>query len=160
MKLGTKRKSIIRFLAIMSLLIFFMPFFQMCSDENLKRESGFIKTHSITKTEKEKEIAFQKAKKDFSISGYELAMSFEPTFLGFTAIMFLNITIAVCVFRRHYKLLFFSFINLFIIITSIVAFGLSLPGLTQIRYGMILCLLNAVLLFYFIYREGEVKYHS
>jgi len=136
-----------------------MPFFQTCSDKNI-RESRFIKSYSVAKTETEKEIAFQKAKENFSISGYDLAMSFEPVFSGFTIIMLLNITIAVCVFRRHYNLLLLSFINVFTIIFSLVALGLTLPGLSQIRYGMILCLVNSIFLFYFIYREGEIKYHT
>ncbi|MFB9109584.1 hypothetical protein [Flavobacterium gyeonganense] len=143
----------------MSLLIFFLPFFQMCSDENIK-SSRFIKSYSAAKTNQEKEIAFQKTKKDFSLSGYDLAMSFEPVFSGFTAIMFLNITIFICVLRKHYNLIFFCLINLFIIITSLIALALSFPFLTEIRYGLILCLTNASLLFYFIYRDQEITYGS
>ena len=150
-----KKNNITRFLAILSLLIFFLPFFQMCSDKNIK-ESGFIKSYTNAKTQHEKEIAFQQSKKDFSLSGYELAMSFEPGLLGFTAIMFLNISIVICIFRKHKIVLFLSFINLLIIVSSFIAIVLIFLGLSQIRYGMFLCLVNSLLLFCFIYREQEM----
>jgi len=77
------RKNIIKFLSTVSLLIFFLPFFQTCSDKTIKSESSFLRSYAISKTESEKEIAFQKAKRDFSISGYELAISCEPIFFRF-----------------------------------------------------------------------------
>ncbi|RZL44129.1 MAG: hypothetical protein EOP00_21175 [Pedobacter sp.] len=149
-----------RFLAAMSLLIFFMPFFRTCSDKEIKSGSVLIKSaRSGLKTKEEKEIAFQKAKKDFSVSGYDIALSLEPETLGFTAIMILNITMLVCFLRRHYNLLLLCFLNLFIIISSIVALILMLPGFGQIRYGMYLCLVNSILLFYFVYKEQETPYN-
>lgn len=126
----------------------------MCSDKNIKT-SGFIKPHTNAKTEQEKEVAFQQNKEDFSLSGYELAMSFESVFLGFTAIMFLNITIVICIFRKHKIVLLLSFLNLLIIISSFIALALMLLGLSQVRYGMFLCLINSLLLFCFLYREQE-----
>lgn len=154
-----KKNNVTKFLAILSLLIFFLPFFQMCSDRNIK-ENGFIKAYSNAKTQKEKEIAFEKSKKDFSVSGYELAMSFEPEFSGFTAIMILNFTICICALRGHKKLLFFSFLNLALIIFSFVMLVFALPGLGQIRYGMYACVINALFLFYFIYKDQETAYNS
>lgn len=158
--MNLKRKNIIRFLSTISLMIFFLPFFQMCSDKTIKEESGFIRAYGNAKTEKDKEIAFKKAKSDFSISGYDLAMTFEPTLLSFTAIMFLNFTIWICAFRGHRKLLFLSFLNLAIIIFSFVMVIFALPGLGEIRYGMYACLTNALLLFYFIYRDQETAYNT
>lgn len=152
-----KKNNITRFLAILSLLIFFLPFFQMFSDKNIK-ESGLIRSYTNAKTQQEKEIAFQQSKEDFSLSGYELAMSFESGLLGFTAIMFLNITIVICIFRKHKIVFLLSFLNLLIIISSFVAIALMLLGLAQIRYGMFLCLVNSLLLFYFLYREQEEVY--
>lgn len=149
------RNSIIRILAISSLLIFFLPFFQMCSDKNIK-ENRFIKSYTKEKTEKEKEIAFNQNKKDLSINGYELAMLFEPKTFSFTAIMFLNFTICISVLRGHKKLLFLSFLNLIFILFSFIILLFTLPGFGQIRYGMYACLLNALLLFYFIYKENEI----
>lgn len=144
------RNTITRFLAISSLLIFFLPFFQMCSDRNIK-ENGFIKAYSNAKTQKEKETAFEQSKNDFSLTGYELAMIFEPEFLSFTAIMVLNFTICICIFRRHTKLLFLSFLNLVFILFSFVMLVVTLPGFGQIRYGMYACIINAIIiLFYFI----------
>ncbi len=153
------RNRIIRFLSIVSLLIFFLPFFQMCSDENIKG-NGFIKKYANAKTEEEKEKAFLQSKKDFSISGYELAMTFDSVCLGFTAIMFLNFTICICVFRRHKQLLLLSFLNLLFVLFSFVMLVFALPGLGQIRYGMYACVVNALLLFYFIYKENETAYNS
>ena len=144
----------------MSLLIFFMPFFQMCSDKTIKEESSFFKSYSSAKTEQEKKIAFQKVKKDFSLSGYDLAMSFEPVLSGFTIILILNITIWVCVFRGHKKLIFLALLNLVLILISFVILIISFPVLGQIRYGMYACLINASLLFYFIYKDQETAYNS
>ncbi len=132
----------------------------MCSDKTIKEESGFIKAYGNAKSEKDKEIAFKKAKRDFSISGYDLAMSFEPNLLSFTAIMFLNFTIWICALRSHRKLLFLSFLNLAIIVFSFVMVIFALHGLEQIRYGMYACVTNALLLFYFIYKDQEKAYNS
>lgn len=151
------RNTVIRFLAISSLLIFFLPFFQMCSDKNI-RENQFLKSYSNAKTKKEKEIAFEKSKRDFSLSGYELAISFEPEFLSFTAIMFLNFTICISVLRNHKQLLLLSFLNLVIILFSFFLLLFTLPHFGQIRYGMYLCVVNALLLFYFIYKEQETAF--
>src|SRR6478752_6538036 len=114
--LHKRRKTVIRFLASLSLLIFFTPFFQMCSDENIRGTSAFLKTYKTAETDEEREIAFKEAKKGFSLSGYDLAMSFEPIFAGFTLIMFINITLWICFLRNHYKILFLCFLNLSIII--------------------------------------------
>ncbi|MDX6183172.1 hypothetical protein SGQ44_13400 [Flavobacterium sp. Fl-77] len=149
------RKNIIRFLASLSMLIFFSPFFQMCSDKSIKRSSSFIKSYHNAETAKEKEIAFEKAKKDFSLSGYDLAMSFEPVLLSFTLIMFLNITLLVCFIRKHYNQLFLCFLNLSAILLSFIVLIFTLPNLGQIRYGIFLCLINSMLLFYFVYKEQE-----
>lgn len=149
------RKNIIRFLASLSMLIFFSPFFQMCSDKTIKESSSFIKSYNKAETAKEKEIAFQRAKKDFSLSGYDLAMSFEPVFLSFTLIMILNITLLVCFFRKHYNQLFLCFLNLSVILLSFIVLLFALPNLGQIRYGIFLCLMNSIILFYFVYKEQE-----
>jgi hypothetical protein len=149
------RKNIIRLLASLSMLIFFSPFFQMCSDKSIKESSSFIKSYHKAETAKEKEIAFERAKKDFSLSGYDLAMSFEPVFLSFTLIMFLNITLLVCFIRKHYNQLFLCFLNLSAILLSFIVLIFALPNLGQIRYGIFLCLINSILLFYFVYKEQE-----
>jgi hypothetical protein len=155
-----RRKTVIRFLASISLLVFFLPFFQMCSDENIRAESAFLKTYKNAENEEQKEIAFKKSKKEFSLSGYDLAMSFEPIFWVFTLIMVINITLWVCFFRKHYKLLFLCFLNLSIIIVSLLVLAFSLPNIGQIRYGIFLCLINSSLLFYFVYKECEETAYS
>lgn len=149
------RKNIIRFLAGLSMMIFFSPFFQMCSDKSIKESSSFINSYHNSETAKEKEIAFERAKKDFSLSGYDLAMSFEPVSLSFTLIMVINITLLVCFIRKHYNQLFLCFLNLSAILLSFIVLIFALPNLGQIRYGMLLCLINSMLLFYFVYKEQE-----
>ena len=149
------RKNIIRFLASLSILIFFSPFFQMCSDKSIKESSSFIKSYHKAETAKEKEIAFERSKMDFSLSGYDLAMSFESVFLSFTLIMCLNITLLVCFIRKHYNQLFLCFLNLSAIILSFIVLIFALPNLGQHRYGIFLCLINSILLFYFVYKEQE-----
>lgn len=149
------RKTIIRFLASLSMLIFFSPFFQMCSDKGIKESSGFIKSYHKTETAKEKKLAFERAKKAYSLSGYDLAMSFEPVFLSFTIIMFLNITLLVCFLRKHYNQLFLCFLNLVAILLSFIVLIFALPYFGQIRYGMFLCLINSIFLFFLVYKEQE-----
>jgi hypothetical protein len=150
-----KRKLIIRFLAIIGLLIFFLPFFQACSDDTIKSSSSFFRSNHNAETDTEKEITFEKTKKDLTLSGYDLAMLFEPVMYGFTTIMIINITLLVCFFRNHYNQLILCFINLLIIFSSILIMVFTLSGLGQIRYGMYLCLINSTLLFYFVYKEQE-----
>lgn len=127
----------------------------MCSDKSIKENPSFIKSYHKAETAKERETAFKKAKKDFSLTGYDLAMSFEPVFLSFTVIMVVNITLFVCFIRRHYKQLFLCFLNLSAIILSLIVLIFALPNFGQIRYGIFLCLINSILLFYFVYKEQE-----
>ena len=127
----------------------------MCSDKSIKESSSFIKSYHKAQSTKEKDIAFERAKKDFTLSGYDLAMSFEPTFLSFTLIMFLNITLLICFIRKHYNQLFLCFLNLFTIILSFIVLIFALPNFGQIKYGIFLCLINSMLLFYFVYKEQE-----
>lgn len=149
------RKTIIRFLASLSMLIFFSPFFQMCSDKGIKESSGFIKSYHKTETAEEKKLAFERAKKAYTLSGYDLAMSFEPVFFSFTIIMFLNITLLVCFLRKHYNQLFLCFLNLVAILLSFIVLIFALPYFGQIRYGMFLCLINSMFLFFLVYKEQE-----
>ena len=153
--INNKRKSIIRFLSGISLLIFFLPFFQMCSDENIKTQSSFIKSYSMNKAESDKERAFREAKKDFSLTGYDLAMSIEPIFLSFTLVMFVNIALLVCFLRRHYNQLLLCFINSLLIIISMIVLSTLFWSLSEIRYGLYLCLMNSLGLLYFVYKEQE-----
>ncbi len=127
----------------------------MCSDKKIKESSILIKSYHKAQTAKEKEIAFERAKKNFSLSGYDLAMSFEPVFISFTIILFVNITLLVCFIRKHYNQLFLCFLNLSAILLSFIVLIFALPYLGQIRYRMFLCLINSTLLFYFVYKEQE-----
>lgn len=153
---GNQRK-LIRLLAIVSLLIFFLPFFQTCSDKSIKEDSFIFKSYSGAETETEKERSFQEAREHFTLSGYELAMSFEPIFIGFTLTMIINIAVLVCFYRRHYNQLFLCFLNAFIILLSLIILFFSLPNLGQIRYGLYLSVINSFMLLYFVYREQETN---
>lgn len=152
------RKQNIRFLSVIGLLLFFLPFFQTCSDETIKSSSSFIKSYSSAKTEEEKEIAFQDAKKDFSISGVDLAMTFEKEFVGFSIMLICSITLIVCFFRGHYSQIFITLINVittFIMISFLFIFSM----VSEIRYGLYLYFLNSIYLFYLVYKEqSEANY--
>lgn len=146
------RKQNIRFLSVIGLLLFFLPFFQTCSDEIIRSNSSFIKSYSLAKTEKEKEIAFQGAKKDFSISGVDLAMTFEKEFIGFSIMLVCSITLLICFFRGHYGQIFITLINLvttFIMISFLFMFSV----VSEIRYGLYLYFLNSIYLFFLVYKE-------
>ncbi len=154
-----RRKSI-RLLSIIGVLLFFLPFFQTCSDEAIKSSSGFIRSYSSAKTDLEKEDAFKSAKKDFSMSGVDLAMTFEKEFIGFTIMLICSITLLVCFFRKHYNQFFLSFINVvatFLMILLLLIFS----EVSEIRYGLYFYFINSVLLFYFVYKEqSEQNYNT
>lgn len=155
-----RRRHGIRLLSVIGFLLFFLPFFQACSDETIKSSSSFIKSYSSAKTEAEKEIAFKEAKKDFSMSGVDLAMTFEKEFIGFTIMLMCSITLLVCFFRKQYNQFFLSFINVvttFLMILLLLIFS----EVSEIRYGLYFYFINSVLLFYLVYKEqSEQNYNT
>jgi len=152
----SNQRKLIRLLSSVSLLIFFLPFFQTCSDKSIREDSFIFKSYSGAKTEKEKELSFQEAKKSFTLSGYDLAMSFTPIFSGFTLTMIINIILFVCFYRGCYNQLFMCYLNTFVILLSFIILLFTLPNLGQIRYGLCLSLINSFMLLYFVYREKEI----
>ena len=146
------RRQGIRLLSVVGLLMFFLPFFQACSDKTIRESSSFFKDFASEKTEAEKELAFEKTKKDLSITGLDLAMNFEKEFIGFTIMLMCSITLLVCFFRGHYGQTFLTFINLittFLMVSVLLMYSVIL----EIRYGLYLYFLNSIYLFYLVYKE-------
>ncbi|WPO79634.1 hypothetical protein [Flavobacterium sp. KACC 22761] len=146
-------KNIKRVLSTFGILIFFLPFFQTCSDESLKSKNTIFKTKSDS-SEWEKIVAFEKAKEKATVTGYDLALDFEISVLSiFTIIMFLNFIIWVFTLR-NFEISMLAFLNTFLSFIAFVLLCITIP-FGQFRYGMFLFQLNSLVLFYFICREGK-----
>jgi hypothetical protein len=148
------RPFIIRLLAIFSILIFFLPFFQACDDETLRDNSSFIKGYTSAKTDGEKEIVIKDAKDSFTLTGYDLAFMVEYESAAFSLMMVVNIVILVCVLRKMYKLLSICFLNIAAIIFALIMLTIY-SSLGQFRFGFFLYLINFIILSILIYQENE-----
>lgn len=146
-------KNTKRILSTFGILIFFLPFFQMCSDETLKKGPAIFKNQSVIKDGLlEKNVAFQKAKKNVTLTGYNLALDFEFSVLSiFTIIMFLNFIIWVFTLR-NFEISLLPFLNMFLSLIALVVLLLTIP-FGQLRYGIFLFQLNSLLLSYFVFKE-------
>ncbi|TDP01030.1 hypothetical protein EV145_105414 [Flavobacterium sp. 245] len=145
-------KNIKRILSTFGILIFFLPFFQMCSDESLKSKPAFFKTQSDSQDQLEKNVAFEKAKKNATLTGYDLALVLEISLSSiFTVMMMLSFIIWVFTLR-NFEISILSFLNMLLSLIAIIALITILP-FGQLRYGIILFQLNSVLLFYFVCKE-------
>ncbi|MBF4515957.1 hypothetical protein IRZ71_06370 [Flavobacterium sp. ANB] len=145
-------KNIKRILSTAGILLFFLPFFQMCSDSSLKTRNLVFKSQSDSRNQLEKNRDFEQAKKSATLTGYDLALNFEISVLSiFTVIMFLNFIIWVFTFQ-NFEIGILTFLNAllslvaFIILVSIIPFG-------QLRYGIFLFQLNSLLLCYFVFKK-------
>lgn len=148
----TSGKNIKRILSTLGILIFFLPFFQMCSDETLKTRPAIFKNQSETKDRLEKNIALEKAKKNATLTGYNLALDFEVSPLSiFTVIMFLNFIIWVFTFR-NFEISLLPFLNIFLSLIALLVMVVTIP-FGQLRYGIFLFQLNSLLLCYFVFKE-------
>ncbi|MHC0443408.1 hypothetical protein [Flavobacterium sp. 3-210] len=145
-------KNIKRILSTFGILIFFLPFFQMCSNGSLKSRPAIFKNQSNTQDPLEKEVAFEKAKKNATLTGYDLALDFEISVLSiFTIITFLNFIIWVFTLR-NFEIGILSFLNTMLSLIAIVVLCLTIP-FGQLRYGIFLFQLNSLLLCYFVFKE-------
>ncbi|WP_431243143.1 hypothetical protein ACQ9BO_26805 [Flavobacterium sp. P21] len=145
-------KNIKRVLSTFGILIFFLPFFQMCSHDSLKSPSEIFRTHSDSQDPLKKNEAFEKAENSASLTGYDLALDFEISVLSiFTIIMFLNFIIWVFTLR-NFEISMLAFLNTFLSFIAFVLLCIAIP-FGQFRYGMFLFQLNSLALFYFVCRE-------
>ncbi|KUJ60993.1 hypothetical protein AR687_14800 [Flavobacteriaceae bacterium CRH] len=147
-----QNKNIRRILSTFGIMLFFLPFFQMCSDETLKTNPGIFKTQSGSQSQLESNTAFEEAKKSAILTGYDLALNAEISVLSiFTVIMFLNFIIWVFTLR-NFEISILIFLNTLLSIIALVTLVVILP-FGQLRYGIFLFQLNSLLLFCFIFKE-------
>lgn len=145
-------KNIKRILSTFGILIFFLPFFQMCSDETLKSRPAIFKNQPDSQDQLEKNAAFDKAKKNATLTGYNLALDFEISPLSiFTVIMFLNFIIWVFTLR-NFEISMLTFLNMLLSLIALILLSFTIP-FGQFRYGIFLFQLNSLLLFYFVWKE-------
>lgn len=145
-------KNIKRLLSTFGILIFFLPFFQMCSDETFKTRPAIFEKQSENQDLLKKDAAFEKAKKNATLTGYNLALDFEISVLSvFTIIMFLNFIIWVFTLR-NFEISILPFLNAFLSLIAFFVLLLTIP-FGQFRYGIFLFQLNSLLLCYFVYKE-------
>lgn len=145
-------KNIKKILSTFGILIFFLPFFQTCSDSSLKSRSAIFKNHSNSEDQFQKNVAFEKAKKRATLTGYELAL--DPgisVFSIFTVIMFLNFIIWVFTLR-NFEISMLSFLNMLLSLVALVVLCFTIP-FGQFRYGIFLFQLNSLLLCYYVFKE-------
>lgn len=144
-------KNIKRILSTIGIMLFFLPFFQMCSDESLKTKPLIFKSQSDSQNELQKNIAFEEAKKSATLTGYDLALNCEISVWSiFTVIMILNFIIWVFTLR-YFEIGILVFLNtllslIALILVLIIPFG-------QLRYGFFIFQLNSLLLCYFVFKE-------
>ncbi len=169
-----KTQSIIRILAGLSFLIFICPFFQMCSDNQLKK-GGFKRENiDVTTSQYEKELQLKKHQEEVTFNGYEMGYYiFKPdggesefkfkdlldiqfyAFFSYIIIMILSILIFAFSFRSKYKvILFLSLANILLAVGSMAIFyfegGLDDPA--QIKFGYYIFLMNSIAIIAFCNR--------
>jgi hypothetical protein len=146
-------KNIKRILSTFGVMLFFLPFFQMCSDSSLKTKPAIFKSQSDYQTQLKGNAAFEEAKDRATLTGYDLALNFEISFLSiFTIIMFLNLIIWVFALR-NFEISILVFLNTLLMLIGLVTLIAIIP-FGQLRYGIFLFQLNSLLLFYFVIK-GE-----
>ena len=171
MKENLRLKSLIGF----SLLIFLLPFLQTCSDKRIrdsqkqksvttetKITSKFNQVKESQKQKMDKEVWFEKAKKDNTVNAYVLGFShyynFEISnfkdkqfyiFSNFTLIILLTIVMLIISFLKKIKqIVILSSINLLLLtITTISLYLIEfIEDYKQIKYGYYLFALNSILI--------------
>jgi hypothetical protein len=144
-----KTQNIIRILAGLSFLIFFCPFFQMCSDRS---PINILRTDSI-----------EQHTDDLTLNAYELSLFVcGLPWLGFffAAIVIFSVIIFIRSFTdSSFSFRFFCYMNL------IMAFGFLLVGLIcfllndirQIKYGFYLFLINTIVIIILCKRQYNLQ---
>ena len=166
-------QNIIRLLSGLTFLIFFCPFFQMCSDSShLKKtlaEQPKTQTEIIREKERqEKEL--REFKKAWTYSGYKMATYiFEPkalkkitpedlldstfyTFLSFTLTLIISIFIFIQSLRKKFTAVYKpALLNLLFAVIPIAIFLIDgvLEELSQIKFGYYLFIINTIALIIF-----------
>lgn len=165
------KHNIVRILAGLSFLIFFCPFFQMCSESSrLKKEfAEKPKTQSEIIKEKEKQekdsIEFSK---EFTFSGYEMGsyifthdekISTDDLkddgfiiFFSYSLVLLFSLFILLAASTNKIKpVYYFSIVNLFLGIISLIMLITEeiIVIISQIKFGYYLFILNTLALIIF-----------
>lgn len=172
----------IRSLAIFSFVIFFLPFVQMCSDNDLKKmekrevkidqNGNDIVSEINDSTDKKSQEHLSLKKKDATKNFYfistlmleettkikNIGMSDVPV-LGFTVILFLSILVLLFSFTNKFKIvLVLSVLNLTILLVSTLILYLNIiENINQIKIGYYLFVLNTLAIIYFSRRLIKQK---
>lgn len=143
----TLRVRIIKRLTLISLVLFFLPFFQTCSDDNI-RNRPFMKVE-MPDSKESRLKAFLEKKRELTHNGYGLAFSvfkdlsinpFEINylFLPFTVIMILIFLAVFYAYKEKIKkVLILNIIILLLLLGSLIwhYLGDLLEDINQIKLG-------------------------
>lgn len=139
-----KTTNIIRLLAGLSFLIFFCPFFQMCSDDMM------LKRHPLTKEQ------LDLRKQSITADAYELSIfknlnpynEQETNWMDifFSVIIVSSIFILIKSLNRQLTYLsLLCYLNLFLAVGFLIsALGTLFENLNQIKYGYYLFIINTI----------------
>ena len=180
------KANIIRFLVGINLFIFLLPFFNMCSTSNLKKEHQQISTNisndtTISASEKKEllqteKYRFNSQKKSIdsnTLNGYELGSlpfrkaemkMFKDAFfyfsICFTVLIISSIITVFLVWKDRYKpaqLFVVTSIAVLIISLLIPLFTNTLQHLDQIKIGYYALFFNLLLTFWMLSGELQTK---
>lgn len=175
-------KIIIRFLSGLTFLIFFCPFFQMCSDEAIKTSP--LKEFSIKNGTPKKEAdslltifykkKIEQGRKEYTFNAYQIT---KKAFIDNLAldifdyldeidiygslcyplfIIFSSIGLFFSLKSKFNRTRIFNYVNITLIILSIFFFYLKeglLEDINQIKIGYYLFFLNSIVIIYFCNKE-------
>jgi len=158
-------KRIIKTLSTIGILLFFLPFFQTCSDQQLATKPNWsLKTPEVVVAPTAEESAMkakllQASKENATVTGYELALhevdGLAATWV-FSLMMLLNFVIWVNALRNQFSnLMIVIFFNIVLILFAFALFLYAASDIRQIKYGMLLFTINTVALFSLIYKENS-----
>jgi len=175
----------LRSLAILSFVIFLLPFMRTCSDEGIKElvktpmeisEEDSEDAPVIFSSNEEYQQAIAEEKKNHTFNFYKLSL--EPlrniswkitsditswALLGLSIILILSTLILFFSFKNKFKAVYrLSFANLLILFISTLIFCLTeiIENINQIKIGYYLFVLNSVAIVFFskkLQREKKIK---
>jgi hypothetical protein len=134
---------LIRFLSILTFLIFLCPFFQTCS------EDGRFK--KVTKKYEHRTENFELSQNAYQLSIFdnisEISYNYGWPFYHFTAIILGAVTSLILSFRNHFNALrLVCYLNLFLAFSflALMFICLVLEDFNQVKYGFYLFILNTI----------------
>lgn len=161
----------LRSLAVLSFLIFFLPFMRTCSDDaissQIKSEAAVsedMEFNEVSQNDEAYKIAFSEEKKEATFNFYKISTlifkdfdfdTFTDTFffayLGFTIVLISSVLILYFSFNNKFKVIYLlSLSNLFFLFVSTMIFWLNeiIENINQFKIGYYLFVLNTFLIVY------------